>query len=257
MKRTWLPCWVGMALVVFLASQAAAHEIVTKPAKNHVAAGESLPFQIHSSHVFVVSEELEDPADVKAFIVEGGQAKEVRVSANQKTLTYDGVATFSKPGAGMILTHRLPQVWSVTPNGVLKGTKKDLPGATKSTRYEKFSKTIVPVGGQATGFDTVVGQRLELVPLTDPTAAKPGQDIQFKVLLDGKPTPATVLATYDGFSKTPNTYAYYTETDDNNIATVKITQPGFWLVRTEIKSSLSGGDVDQEGLRAVLAFSVQ
>jgi len=256
-KRMWGSLVVALAVQVFLASPGAAHEIVIKPAKQAVAVGESVPFQIFSSHVFLKSEELEDPADVKASVFDGGQTKAIEVKANEKTLTYDGAAAFAKPGAGLLLVHRLPQVWSLTPEGTQKGSKKDLPGATKSTLYEKFAKTIVPVGGSTAGFDTVVGQRLELVPLTDPTKVTVGQDIDIKVLLDGKPTPATVVATYDGFTNTPNSFAYYTETNDAGVAKIRITHPGFWLVRTEIKQPAANGAADQEGLRSVLAFPVQ
>ena len=138
-----------------------------------------------------------------------------------------------------------------------KGTKKELPGATKSTSYEKFAKAVVPVGGSTAGFDTVVGQKLELVPLTDPAAVKVGGEMDVKVLLNGQATPATVLATYDSFTKNPNTYAYYTETDDTGVARIKITHPGLWLVRTELKLPGASGSVDQEGLRSTLTFFVK
>ena len=247
----------AVALVLALAGAATAHETVLKPGAATAAAGKAVPFAVHSAHVFIASEELETPADVKAFVFADGKATPVALAANDKTLTFDGEATFAKPGTGIILVHRLPQVWSLTPEGLKKGTKKDLPGATKSNRYEKFAKSLVAVDGQTAGFDTAAGQRLELVPLADPAKATVGQDLAVKVLFDGQPAPATVLATSDGFSKTPNTYAYYTETDDAGVAKVRITHPGLWLVRTEMKGVPADGAVDQEVLRSTLTFFVQ
>lgn len=84
-----------------------------------------------------------------------------------------------------------------------------------------------------------------------------GQDLAVQVLYNGKPTPATVLATYDGFTKKPNTYAYCTETDEAGVAAVRLTHPGLWLVRTEIKGVPADGTVDQEVLRSTLTFFVQ
>ena len=249
--------YAALATVLGLAGTAGAHETAIKPAVSAAAVGKAVPFGVHSAHVFIESEELDAPADVKAFVFADGKAVPVPLAANDKGLTYDGEATFAKPGAGIIAAHRLPQVWSLTPEGFQKGTKKELPGATKSNRYEKFAKALVAVGGETTGFDTVVGQRLELVPLTDPAKAKVGQDLPVRVLYDGQPTPATVLATYDGFTKTPNTYAYYTETDDAGVAQIRITHPGLWLVRTEISSSPADGNLDQEVLRSTLTFFVQ
>jgi uncharacterized GH25 family protein len=248
---------LAAGLVLVIALSAAAHEIVAKPGASEATVGKGVPFAVHSAHIFIESEELETPADVKAFVFIDGKAADVPVAANEKTLTFDGAATFAKPGAGLILVHRLPQVWSLTPEGMKKGTKKALPGATKSFLYEKFAKTIVPVAGSTAGFDAVVGQRLELVPATDPAKVKVGEEMSVKVLYDGKPTPATVLATYDGFTKTPNTYAYYTETDDAGVAKVKITHAGLWMVRTEVKGAAADGSVDQEALRATLAFFVK
>ena len=248
-------CALGVGLI--LAGAAAAHETAIKPGAATAAVGKGVPFGVHSAHVFIESEELEVAADVKAFVFVDGKAVPVALTANDKGLTYDGEASFGKAGTGIIAVHRLPQIWSLTPEGMKKGTKKELPGSTKSNRYEKFAKALVAVGGGSAGFDAVVGQRLELVPLADPTAVKVGQDLDVKVLYDGKPTPATVLATYDGFTKTPNTYAYYTETDDAGVAKVRITHPGLWLVRTEIKGVPADGSADQEVLRSTLTFFVQ
>ena len=247
----------ALAVVLILAGVSAAHETVIKPGAATAAVGKGVPFGVHSAHVFIESEELDAPADVKAFVFADGKAAPVPLVANDKGLTFDGEATFAKPGAGIIAVHRLPQVWSLTPEGFQKGTKKELPGATKSNRYEKFAKALVAVGGGTDGFDAVVGQRLELVPLTDPAKVKVGQDLPVRVLFDGQPSPATVLATYDGFTKTPNTFAYYTETDDTGVAQIRITHPGLWLVRTEITSSPADGSLDQEVLRSTLTFFVQ
>ncbi|WP_428564915.1 MAG: DUF4198 domain-containing protein [Solidesulfovibrio sp. DCME] len=235
-----------------------AHEIAVKPGEASAQAGKPVPFGIHSAHVFIISEELEPAADVKAFVWEGGKGQEIALTADEKAFTFNGAATFAKPGMGIIRVHRLPQVWTFTPEGVKKGTKKDFPGATKSNSYEKFAKALVPVGGSTAGFDAVVGDKLELVPLTDPAKVAVGQDMDVKVLLGGKPTPAEVLATYDGFTGTPNSYAYYTETDDNGLAKIRISHPGLWMVRTEAKSAApAGGAVEQEVLRATLTFFVK
>ncbi len=246
-----------LAGALLAAGPALAHETVVKPGAEAVAPGKPLPFGVHSAHVFIASEELEAAPDVKAFAVEGGKQTEVAVAANEKNLTYDGQAVFAKPGTGIVYIHRLPQVWSLTPEGLKKGTPKELPGATKSNRYEKFAKGLVAVGGETAGFDALVGARLELVPMADPAKAKVGEDLPVKVLLDGQPMPATVLATYDGFTKNPNTYAYYTETDDSGVAKVRLTHAGLWLVRTEAKAVAADGSADQEVLRSTLTFFVK
>lgn len=258
MMRKACLCVLAVAAVVLgLGGGARAHELVIKPAAPAAEAGKPVPFGVHSAHVFIASEELETPADVKAFAWENGKEVAIPLTADAKTATFNGAATFAKPGMGIIRVHRLPQVWTLTPEGMKKGTKKDLPGGTKSNLYEKFAKALVPVGGSTAGFDAVVGDRLELVPLTDPAKVAVGQDMDVKVLFDGKPSPAVVLATYDGFTRTPNSYAYYTETNDAGVAKVRITHPGLWMVRTEAKAVPAVGGVEQEVLRSTLTFFVK
>jgi uncharacterized GH25 family protein len=72
----------------------------------------------------------------------------------------------------------------------------------------------------------VVGDALEVVPLTNPATVKPGNELTVKVLFKGQPLTTNVYATYDGFSKEANTYAYYAEGHKDGTAKVKITQPG-------------------------------
>ena len=81
-------------------------------------------------------------------------------------------------------------------------------------------------------YEKVLGHRLKIVPANDPTAARIGDELVFWILFDGKPLQTNVFATYDGFSRYYNTYAYATESRDS-IARVEITHSGAWLVRVE------------------------
>ena len=55
------------------------------------------------------------------------------------------------------------------------------------------------------GFSTAIGDKLEIVPLTNPTTIKPGDELTVRVLFKGQPLANNVYATYDGFSKEENT----------------------------------------------------
>jgi len=245
-------------LVLVCAGPAMAHEIVIKPVKTEVKIGEKLPFSIHSAHVFIVSEELEDPHDVKAYFLDNDTPMEVPLTADEKKFTFDGEAVFTTPGTKMLLVHRLGQVWSLTPEGMKKGTKKELPGSTMSNRYEKFAKALIVVGAADDGFKKPIGDKLEIVPVDDPTKAEVGQDVTFKIFYNGQPLSTAVYATYDGFTNTPNTYAYFTESDDKGTARVKITASGLWMVRVENKTQAPDGDgIDQEFIRSTLVFGVK
>jgi uncharacterized GH25 family protein len=100
------------------------------------------------------------------------------------------------------------------------------------------------------------GDRLEIVPVTNPAAAKVGDEITFKVLFEGQPLSTPVFATYDRFSESETTYAYYTETANDGTAKVQITHLGLWMVRVEINVPEKTEDYDSHLARAVLVFRV-
>ncbi|HSE84934.1 MAG TPA: hypothetical protein VLJ79_01795 [Candidatus Binatia bacterium] len=60
-----------------------------------------------------------------------------------------------------------------------------------------------------------------------------GDELSLKILLDGKPLKSPVQATYDGFSRRYNTYAYAPETLEDGLAYVKVVSPGIRMVRVE------------------------
>ena len=97
---------------------------------------------------------------------------------------------------------------------------------------------------------------ITIIPLSDPAATVPGKEIKIKVLYDGKPLSTKVYATYDGFSSHSGTYAYFTETDAEGIAPVKITHPGLWMVRVEHKIDEPTEDYDDYNFRSVLVFGI-
>ncbi len=84
-----------------------------------------------------------------------------------------------------------------------------------------------------------------------------GDELAFKILLDGKPLKSQVYATYDGFSRRYMAFAYVAETLDDGIAHVKISSPGVWMVRVEKRLEANAKDYDVLSLKATLVFSVQ
>jgi len=254
--RTFKILVASLLVAAFSCGNALAHEFLIKPSKTTAAVGESLGVSVASAHVFIVSEELEDAANVKISALDASGVREVAVSANQKTLTYEGKAAFGQPGWGMVLGHRLPEVWTKTPSGMKKGTKADFPGASISNMYEKFCKTLVLVGKPNDAWKKPVGHKLEIVPISDPAGFKAGQEASFQILFEGKPLSTEVLATYDGCTKTPNSYAWYTEADDKGVARVKFSSKGLWLVRVQHKAPGKNG-VTEHVMRSALLFNVK
>ena len=214
----------------------AAHEFIIKPVQLDVAANHTLPFSVVSAHVFMISEEMEPPDQVAVSLIKKEAGQKVSLTPNEMLMTLDGQAKITDKGTWILSGHRKGIIWTNTTQGWKMASKKGLTGVISSGKYEKFCKTLINADGSDDGYAQVVGHRLEIVPKSDPAKAGKKDDLCFQILFDGKPYSTEVYATYDGFTLTPNTYAYFTETDENGVAKIKITRPGTWMVRVQKKT---------------------
>jgi uncharacterized GH25 family protein len=247
---------IALAVAVGIPVAADAHEYIVKPVATTVQAGAELQVAALSSHIFLISQELEAAKDVKVGFYADGKRTDVPVKPNDKTLAYDGRLTAPSSATFIVTGARLPQIWATTPEGLKQITKKTA-AASNPYKIEKFAKALVNVTPADAGFSAVIGDTLEIVPLTNPATVRPGDELTVKILFKGQPLTTNVYATYDGFSKEENTYAYYTEGHKDGTAKVKITNQGLWMVRVQHTAPERGEDYDRYVARAVLLFEVK
>src|SRR6516162_2943469 len=128
---------IALALAVVVSGNARAHEFIVKPAVMTVEAGTELPIAALSSHVFLISQELEAAKDVKVGLYASGKRADIAVKPNEKTLAYEGVMTAPSSGTFIVTGARLPQILATTPDGLKQVTKR---GTSVSNPYkiEKF-----------------------------------------------------------------------------------------------------------------------
>ena len=231
-----LSALLAAAFALALPIAASAHEFIIVPEEwPTYRADQVVPLSVYSTHVFARGEELEE----EGYSELSYQGKPLPLTANRDWLTYDSKVSLAGGGAALICGHRKPMLYN-------------------KVRYEKFAKLLLPVDGSSAGYDKVAGQRLEIVPMSDPFAVRPGEEIAFKVLLDGKPAKFDAIwATYDGFSYRPDAWAYTAAPTAHGEARVKITAPGLWMVRVMLRLDEKGEGFDAVSLRAVLAFPVR
>jgi uncharacterized GH25 family protein len=240
------------------AAAAHAHEFIVTPSAASVKAGAPLTVSVISSHVFMKGEELEKTEDVRVGVLTpaDGKREKVAVRPDEKNLIHAGTVSAPTDGTFLVIGKRAGQIWANTPEGD-KQVPKKAPGMTNARLIEKFDKTLVNLSPSDDGYKTLIGDRLEIVPLTNPATVKVGDEIAVRVVFDKQPLTAPVFATYDGFSTEENTYAYYTEGRDDGTAKVKITHPGLWMVRVEHKTPEKTETHDTYVARAVLVFAVK
>lgn len=253
--RSLVRCTFIISIFLGLSSHAMAHEFLIKPELwTRYKSGQVLPIAVHSTHFFIKGVEIEDPKTVNVSYA----GIRVPLTVNPAWLSQDGSVTLKGGGAALIEGHRLPILWSETPEGDAAGGRDINKNATSVASYEKFAKLLLPVEGNSAGFDKVCGHKLEIVPISNPLTAKVGDNLSFKVLLGGKPAAFEALeATYDGFTDASSAWAYSAAPTRHGEGVVKITAPGLWIVRVAMKLPGRAPVYDEEIIRAVLMFPVQ
>lgn len=251
-----------LVTLALTAAMAQAHEFIIKPATATPAAGQKTALQAQAAHVFMVSEEAENPADVRLYLLQDGKTTDISLAEDKTLAALVGSFTLARSGPAMLVGHRLPQIWCETTQGVLEGTRAALEAKGKkvksSGKYEKFAKTLLnPAHGDAS-YAKPLGQELEIVPLTNPADLKPGSPLTVQILLRGKPVAdAQVGLTYDGFSKDQDAYAFKTKTDAQGKAVFTVDKPALWMVRSAVVEKTPGSDADEHHLRATCVFPVK
>jgi uncharacterized GH25 family protein len=263
MRRFFIALFAVFALAAAVLP-APAHELMLKPSKFDAAKGEELQVELQSTHVFIVKEEVEDISTIKAGVFQDGKLVESKLEPNEPDLRIDfSVKIPDAAPSTLVIANKIGDIWSVTPDGWKAGTRKSLEDqgikVTRASLTDKFAKAIINPSASDKNFSTVVGQELEVVPVTNPAGAKAGEYFQVKILFKGQPASIPVFATYDGFvTEYQNTYAYYTESDADGIANIKITTPGLWIIRAA-KDNEPGvpGEYDTRSLRSILTLPVR
>lgn len=234
----------------------AAHEFLVKPSSFNTQPGEVNSVEVLSAHVFMESEEMEPLEQVEVYKVSENTKKKI-IPLHEVEDKFALKGEFRDDAqASVICGHRKGMLWSKTTTGWKQEGKKKLTGVISSGKYEKFSKALVTASVDNNMLFQPVGHRLELIPLDDPATFQQGGKLRFQVLFEGRPIATEVFATYDGFSSQPNTYAYYSNSDEAGKVTVKIGHQGVWMVRVQHEVDSVMEDYDKEVLRAVLLFNV-
>lgn len=131
-------------------------------------------------------------------------------------------------------------------------------------RYSRYGKTLVRVGGggDATHVTRPAGLKIELVPLSDPTALTVGAPLRLRLLLDGQPAPnALVGGIYATANARPEEWPLRARTDARGEVEFRLTHKGPWLFRAvrTVRCEGERGDLaaDWESFWASLTFDLQ
>lgn len=146
-------------------------------------------------------------------------------------------------------------------------TRREATGDAKKPgreRYRRFVKTLLQANGAEPvlndpSFGVVVGQQLEVVPLNDPLALKPGGQLGIQVLFEGKPLAGALLkAWHRGAGKDEGqTLIIRSKTKADGTASFSLPYAGAWMVSVvHMVPAVGIKNVDWDSLWGNLSFAV-
>ena len=130
-------------------------------------------------------------------------------------------------------------------------------GVAVRERYQKHVKAVLQVGDTRTeAYATVLGYPAEIIPPSNPYAAKIGDTLAVRALVDGKPIASQMLLSggeRDGQAIAEN----WARSDTAGVARFALTEAGKWYIKFIRMVPVSGDSVNYESKWATLTFEVR
>ena len=124
-------------------------------------------------------------------------------------------------------------------------------------RYQKHVKTLLQVGDvRSDAYAGVLGYPAELVPLSNPYAARVGETIAFRCLVDGRPA-AHQLVVAGGEQRGTPIAERSARSDSGGVVRFTFESAGKWYVKFIHMEPVSHDSVDYESKWATLTFELR
>ncbi len=255
--------FASLVFLAFLTLQAAcahAHFLWMNPNTYGPEPGEGISISFGFGHAFPYSGEFLEKASFEAITLTGPDGKRSFISLVGGHVVYPIPPLPSQSGTYMVSAAKKGSYFTKTAQGARPVPKNQAEGAISSVFLSCSSKALLAAGTPGgKGYAGAAGTDMELIPLEDPTALRPGAYLPIRVLLRGKPlADIFVNATYDGFSPWGKiAFAYSTKTDGEGIAHIRIDRRGVWLIMARHKAPCPDPSLcDMEILNTTLTFEI-
>jgi uncharacterized GH25 family protein len=133
--------------------------------------------------------------------------------------------------------------------------RRGLSGSPVREIFSRCAKSLIEVGGDpGSGYDRVLGLRLELIPGKNPYTLAPGQELPVRLLYGGAPLANAQVA---AISKDQPTKQVAARTDAQGRASLRLDRPGVWLVKAvHMIAAPAPSGADWESIWASLTFAL-
>ncbi|MEO6201765.1 MAG: DUF4198 domain-containing protein [Nitrospirales bacterium] len=205
-----------------------------------------------------------DPDKLFEFIMQGSRQPTQSLLAGVTVTLQDGIPvlmtnplTPPNEASLTILAARYDNgYWVKMPFGHRNTSKRQVRDGEESLYSMKFAKALLQKSSEITNaYQQNIGHRLELIPVSNPFASKPGDDLMIQVDFDGKPLPDSDVESGDGITPRDEKDIPRFRTDKQGIAVIPITRRGPHLfVVDHLEASIHPDLASQELYNATLSF---
>ena len=217
-------------MILFVGSNAYAHNLWLNADNHYPEAGETVNIEIGWGHEYTESrtDQEVDENLIKTITAIGpeGEVPLENISPSLYRLKVD------IPGAYIIAAQidADPGMFTMTPEGRVRGGKKGVKNAVSCSAYDIFAKTILIAGGDSTDIAHSAGHPLEVVLLNDPSSGR-NNLLKLRVLYEGRPLAgATLRAAYAGYDSKEGSYPVEVKTNRRGRAEIRADRGGYWII---------------------------
>lgn len=267
----WKPFVGALGLVMVTATLVFAHDLFLKPESYFVAPESEVRVAVLNGS-FTASEASVTPDRLRDLSLVGPAGRHALSHDAWKPAGDSTWLTVQTGGAGTYLigASLLPRALTLPAaefNSYLKedGIPDVLEARTRRgeldrparERYQKHVKTILQAGEpRGDAFATVLGYPAEIVPLANPYAARAGDTLAFRCLLDGKPLVRQLVIA--GGERDGKTIAERTiRSDSDGVVRFTLESAGKWYVKFIHMAAVARDSVDYESKWATLTFELR
>lgn len=237
-------------MFLFTGSAALAHNVWLNVDNHYPAVGRTVEISVAWGHQYPanrVDQEMK-PGNLAYIQVVDPDGNKVVPETVSETLYK---LTVKKPGAYLVTAGIKPGVFTMTTEGRKWCDKTGVENPISCVSYKIEAKTIIVAGGKDRNLGGKTGQELEIIPLSDPSTIKAGDQFSLQVLFRDKPaTGVSVNAAYAGYTdadqpadvaphQTKGKERHFPAggvTDENGKTALKLDRVGYWIITISHKS---------------------
>ena len=230
------------------------HDFLVKPAKTTAPKGVPVEVSVLLTEIYMQPDRVLPESAVELDAVADGVRTPIPLKADEQAKALVGTLRSPSAKAFILSGHRLASIRS---GANRKGAPPAGAGSAGAVKSESFSKVLINAAAGDNGYAAIVGDRLEIVPMTNPSLVQAGGEMTVQIRFDGKPLKTKVLATYDGFSAELHKVAHQLESGEDGTARFQVASPGLWMVRVAQSLEEPAETHSRYVAAATLIFSVE